>query len=513
MNQSSHQDAVFALLADPATHGGAPVKRVDTHAAAVFLAGDRAFKVKRAVRFPFLDYSTLEKRKQACEAELRVNQPYAPDIYRRVVPITRTDDGRLALDGEGTPVEWAVEMRRFDENATLDHLAGAGRIDADLADALGRAVAAAHAQAPTVEPGPWIKAIADYVEEHREAFGARGDLFPAAEVDGLARAGRAAYGRIHPLLVERGQRGLIKRIHGDLHLGNIVLLDGRPVLFDAIEFSPLIASGDVLYDLAFLLMDLVERGLETPANVVFNRYLIETRRTEDLDALATLPFHLSMRAAIRAKVTAARLDHAKDDEGRRAIAGVAQKYFDFARRFLAPAPPMLVAVGGLSGTGKSLLARAVAPHIPPAPGAVVLRSDVERKALFGRDEHDKLPAEAYAPDVTARVYAVIADKARRAVAAGHSALVDAVFARPQERAVMSRSAQALGVPFRGLFLDADLATRAARVGARSRDASDADAAVVQAQESYDLGALDWTRIDASGTPDDTLTRARTAMGK
>jgi aminoglycoside phosphotransferase family enzyme/predicted kinase len=515
-SQESSQQRVFALLADPATHGsslgGAAVKRFDTHAAAVFLAGKRAFKVKRAVRFPFLDYSTLEKRKAACQAELRVNQPYAPEIYRRVVPITRADDGRLALDGEGTPVEWAVEMRRFDENATLDHLAGAGRIDTALADALGRAVAAAHAQAPAVESEPWIKAIADYVEEHREAFGARPDLFPSGEVEDLARAGRAAYARIQPLLVERGRRGLIRRIHGDLHLGNIVLLDGRPVLFDAIEFSPIIASGDVLYDLAFLLMDLTERGLEGAANIVLNRYLVETRRAEDLDALGTLPFHLSMRAAIRAKVTAARLSQAKDEE-KPAIASIARKYFVFARRFIAPAPPMLVAVGGLSGSGKSLLARSLAPRVPPAPGAVVLRSDIERKTLFGRDENDKLPAEAYSPAVTARVYAVIADKARRAVAAGHSAIVDAVFARPQERVVMARSAQALGVPFHGLFLDADLATRLARVGARSRDASDADAAVARTQGSYDLGALDWTRVDASGTPEETLVRARATMGK
>ena len=136
---------------------GAAVERIDTHAASVFLAGDRAFKVKRAVRFPFLDYSTLEKRKRACEAELEVNRAFAPDIYLRVVPITRAADGRLALDGDGTPVEWAVEMRRFDEKATLDHLADAGRIDAALADALGRAVAAAHAGAPAVEAEPWIR--------------------------------------------------------------------------------------------------------------------------------------------------------------------------------------------------------------------------------------------------------------------------------------------------------------------------------------------------------------------
>ena len=142
---------------------------------------------------------------------------------------------------------------------------------------------------------------------------------------------------------------------------------------------------------------------------------------------------------------------------------------------------------------------------------MVLRSDVERKTLFGKDEHEPLPAEAYAPEVTARVYASIADKARRAVAAGHSAIVDAVFAKPQERARDAALRPAPGVPFHGLFLDADLATRVARVGARSGDASDADAAVARAQESYDLGALDWTRVDASGTPDETLARAHAAL--
>ena len=282
MNEGESQEPVFAMLADPATHGGAPVKRIDTHAASVFLAGTRTFKVKRAVRFPFLDYSTLDLRKKACEAELEVNRPYAPEIYRGVVPITREADGRLALDGAGAPVEWAVEMRRFDEDATLDRLAEAGRIDAGLADALGRAVAAAHATATEVDARPWVKALADYIEEHVAAFGEMPDLFPAEDVDALARASRAAYARIHPLLVERASRGLVRRIHGDLHLGNIVLLEGRPVLFDAIEFSPLIASGDVLYDLAFLLMDLTARGLRPAANLVLNRYLYATGTTRRL---------------------------------------------------------------------------------------------------------------------------------------------------------------------------------------------------------------------------------------
>ena len=500
------QEPVLALLGDPMTYGGRPVRRIDTHAASVFLAGERAFKIKRAVRFPFLDFSTLEKRKAACEAEIEVNRPFAPQIYRGVLAVTREADGALALGGEGEPVEWVVEMRRFDEALTFDHLADQGRIDAALADRLGRIVAAGHAQALAVEPQPWIDAVGAYIGEHVAEFGKTPELFPPAEVAELARASSAAYGRIRELLVERGRRGLIRRIHGDLHLGNIALIEDGPVLFDAIEFSPLIGSGDVLYDLAFLLMDLIERGLPQAANAVFNRYLAQTRRAEDLDALAALPFYLSMRAAIRAKVTAERRQRAAPAE-QAAIGERARRYFELARHAIAPPPPLLVATAGYSGTGKSALARALAPQLAPLPGAMVLRSDAERKALFGKDEDEKLPPAAYTAGVTAQVYAAIADKARRAAAAGHSAILDAVFARPGERTLAEASAAELGVAFHGFFLEAPLAIRLERVGGRSRDASDADAAVVRAQESYDLGTLGWTRLDAAGSPEETLAKA------
>ncbi len=503
------QEPVLRLLADPATFGGAKVRRIDTHAASVSLAGERALKVKRAVRFPFLDYSTLEKRKAACAAEIEVNQPFAPQLYRGIVPITREADGRLALNGRGTPVEWAVEMRRFDETRTLDRLADAGTIDETLADRLARAVATAHAKAPAVDAGPWIAALANFLDQNDAEFRQYPDLFPADDIDRLSRASRAALARLRPLLRRRGELGLVRHGHGDLHLGNVALIDGEPVAFDAIEFDPLIGAGDVLYDLAFLIMDLIERGLGAAANIVLNRYLGETRRAEDLDALAALPLFLSMRAAIRAKVTAARLVHA-DNAARAAIAGAARTYFGLAGTLIAPAAPRLVAVGGLSGTGKSLLARALAPELLPPPGAVVLRSDVERKARFGVGESERLPADAYDAAVTAQVYATLADKARRVIAAGHSAIVDAVFARPEERAAIG--AAAAGVPFRGLFLTADLATRLARVGERKLDASDADAAVARAQEEYDLGDIDWTRVDASGSPAETLARAVFALG-
>jgi uncharacterized protein len=267
----------------------------------------------------------------------------------------------------------------------------------------------------------------------------------------------------------------------------------------------------VLYDLAFLLMDLVERNLEPAANVVLNRYLTETRRREDLDALAALPFLMSMRAAIRAKVTAARAVVAPTAD-RTTITRSATTYFELAIALIAPPPPRLVALGGLSGTGKSLLARALAPALPPHPGAVVLRSDVERKAVFGVAETDRLPSEAYAPEMTARIYAMLIDKARRTIAAGHSAIVDAVFSDAAERDAVAAVARANGVAFAGLFLTADLATRVARIGHRTGDASDADAAVARRQEDYALGSLDWSMLDASGTPEETLARAKGALG-
>jgi uncharacterized protein len=501
------QDGVFAYLERPSTLGGANVRRIDTHAAVVFLAGERAFKVKRAVRFPFLDFSTLEKRRHACLAEIEANRPFAPGLYCGVVAITREPGGAFALSGVGEPVEWAVEMHRFDETKTLDHLADAGAVDLGLADSLARVVAAAHARAPVADAVAWVDALAAYVAQNDAAFREYPELFPAAATARFTTQSREALSRIRALLLARGTRGLVRRGHGDLHLGNIALIDGRPVPFDALEFDPLVASGDVLYDLAFLLMDLVERKLQPAANVVLNRYLAETRRLEDLDALTALPFLMSMRAAIRAKVTAARAAVARPAD-RAAAKKAATTYFELAAALIAPQPPTLVAIGGLSGTGKSVLARALAPELMPAPGAVVLRSDVERKALFGVAETERLPADAYTADVTARTYAALADKARRVTAAGHSAVVDAVLATPAERAAVTAVASAGNAAFRGLFLTADLATRIARVGHRAGDASDADAMVAAQQEAYALGPMAWSVIDASGTPAQTLLRAK-----
>jgi len=501
------QSDVFALLANPSTHGGAPVQRIDTHSAAIFLAGDRAFKIKRAVHYPFLDFSTLAKRRAACEAELEINRVFGPELYLRVTPITRESDGALRLSGFGKPIEWVVEMRRFDETKTLDHLADSNAIDLALADQLARAVAATHARIRPVESGPWIEALSTYIDQNDAAFRAKSDLFDLAQAEALSGDSRNMLDRLRPLLAARGAQGMVRRGHGDLHLGNVALIDGHPVLFDAIEFDPLIAAGDLLYDLAFLLMDLVERSLAAAANVVLNRYLIETRRISDLDALAALPFFMSSRAAIRANVTASRAAIAQPAE-RPAARADAARYFALACRLIRPPPPMLIGIGGLSGTGKSQLARSLAHELAPAPGAILLRSDIERKALAGRGETDQLPPEAYTAESARRVYAALTEKATHVIAAGHSAIVDAVFARPDERDTLRDVARTSGTAFRGLFLTADMATRLVRIGSRRVDASDAGEAVVRAQEQYALGPNDWSRVDASGTSEHTLTSAR-----
>jgi predicted kinase len=194
-----------------------------------------------------------------------------------------------------------------------------------------------------------------------------------------------------------------------------------------------------------------------------------------------------------------------------AIARSARRYFGLATRLLAPVKPELLGIGGLSGTGKTVLARSLAPSLAPAPGALVLRSDIERKALYGIAEHEPLPSTAYNAEISERVYRIIIDKAARVTRAGHSAIVDAVFTRAKERAALETAAAAAGVKFQGLFLVADLPTRLQRVGRRAGDASDADAEVARKQEDYVTGQVGWSRIEAAGSPTQTLANARAAI--
>ncbi|WP_298885854.1 bifunctional aminoglycoside phosphotransferase/ATP-binding protein [uncultured Bradyrhizobium sp.] len=503
-DNSATQQRIFSALA---AHAG--VKRIDTHAASVFLDGARALKIKRAVKFPFLDYSTLEKRKAACEEELRINRPHAPQIYHRVVAITEEPDGSVQVEGRGQPIEYAVLMSRFDENRTLDHFAKAGHLDAKVASSMADAIAASHAAATSADGEAWVSSIPDLIDGNSNGLRS-GDHVPAAEIMQLAQASHATFQRIRPLLEERARRGFVRRCHGDLHLANIVLIEQQPVLFDAIEFDANMATVDVFYDLAFTLMDLLEHGQPLAANVLLNRYLAATS-PENLGALGALPLFMSIRAAIRAQVALARLKSSHPDDAD--ILHQAGRYFDLAWALIQPPAPRLVAVGGLSGTGKTVLARALAPTVAPQPGAVVFRSDVMRKQLFGVADTDRLPPSAYTPELAERVYATLAERARQVLAQGHSVILDGVFARDFERDACDKLARECRVPLTGLFLVADLATRQARIGDRRDDASDATQEVAALQEHYNIGQIGWAAIDASGTQAQTLQRCQDAITK
>ena len=502
---AASQNAVYRFLADPGTHGlSEPVGRVDTAAAIVFLAGPDAYKVKRAVKFPFMDLSTLDRRRSACEAEIAVNRASAPRVYLAALPITRSGD-TLAIGGDGEVVEWVVHMRRFDENLTLDRVAAQGRLSNEMIDKLTAAVRRSHARAPRRDAALWAHALETYIEQNGAAFAERPDLFDPAKARRLSVDSRLAFAIARPILLKRGDAGLIRRCHGDLHLGNIVLIDGEPTLFDAIEFSDEVASGDLLYDLAFLLMDLEERGLRAAANRLLNRYLAP-EPPEALAGLAALPLFLSVRAAIRAKVKAAgaeQLQGANRDEAR----ALARGYFDCAVEFLRYVPPRLLAVGGLSGVGKSALACALASKLGRAPGALWLRSDVERKAMFAVEETAPLPSSAYAGEVTRDVYRRLIDKARIALRAGQAAVLDATFATASERQAAADAAAEVGVAFTGFFLHAPLATRLKRIASRRADASDADADVARRQTAEPLRERGWAALSAAGDLDQTMSLA------
>jgi aminoglycoside phosphotransferase family enzyme/cytidylate kinase len=500
------QSEVFAFLADPAAHGGiGPVTRIDTQGAAVFLAGDDAYKALRAIRLPFLDFSTLDKRRAACEAEIAANRDNAPGVYLGVTPIVRRGGG-LAIGGEGEVVEWTTHMRRFDENATLDRVAERGELSSDLIRRLAAAIRRSHDRAPQGDGERATRSLATYLDQNQAAFAARPDLFAPQRAAALDRESRVAFAALRSLLIARGEAGRVRRGHGDLHLRNIALIDGEPILFDAIAFDPDVAAGDVLYDLAFTLMDLWERDLAAAANLLLASYL-SLGRTDELDGLAALPFFMSLRAAIRAKVEAANLAHLAGG-ARRAERALARRYFVLAEAFLRPAPPRLVAIGGLSGAGKSALAAALAPEIGRSPGALTLRSDVERKRLFAVAETERLPPAGYDLAATEATYARLIDKARRALAAGQGVVLDAVYAKSHERRTAARLAAELAVPFIGLWLQGPLATRLERIGRRSGDASDADAAIAARQSAEALAEPGWSGLEASGGLAATIAAAR-----
>jgi aminoglycoside phosphotransferase family enzyme/predicted kinase len=476
----------------------------ETHISIVFLAGRRALKLKRAVRLPYVDLSTAGRRLAMAEREVSLNRRTAPKLYVGFRRVTRENDGRLALDGRGGLVDAVVEMVRFEQDALFDRMALRGALTPALLTRLAGEIARFHREVPP-DGGQGGAVNIEAVLGINERSLASTHVFAPEAVASFNAAFREALSRHAPLLDERARAGKVRHCHGDLHLRNICLFEGTPTLFDCLEFNDSMATIDLLYDLAFLLMDLWHRELRNEANLVLNRYLDEA---DESDGLPLVPFFMALRAAVRAHVTATAAEEASDERTMEARRREAQAYFDLALMLLQPSPAALVAIGGFSGSGKSSVAALVAVAIGPPPGARILSSDRTRKRLFGVAPETRLPQSAYSPEVSERVYGLLAAEAGRVLARGHGVIVDAVLDRGADRAQFAAIANEARVPFAGVWLDAEPGRLVERVAGRRGDPSDATPDVVRAQIDRAAGAGEWARVDANA---DAPTSAAAAL--
>ncbi len=461
---------------------------VETHISLIYVGRDTVWKLKKAVRLRFLDFSAVEARRRFAERELALNARTAPEMYRDVVPLVRTAKGGLAVGeapqaktgAEGAVVDWVLRMAAVPSADFLDDIAVVRGLDDILLDAVADAVAQFHLALPPVGGCDAATAMREVADGNAGA--AHDSGLPADRIEAWRRDCLAELDALAGWQRGRAQGGFVRRAHGDLHLGNLCLWRGAPALFDALEFDEAMATIDLGYDLAFLLMDLQHRLGRASANRVLNRYVA---RTGDAALTRGLPVFLSLRAFIRAHVEASR------GNGENALG-----YLDAASGALGRRPSVVVAVGGLPGTGKSTLARALAPELGRAPGALILRSDEIRKRRWGFAPEAKLPPAAYAGDVSVAVFGELAASAHEVAAGGHAIVADATFIDPATREQIERAARTAGVPFVGLWLDAPLDVLEARVAGRSRDASDATVEVLRQAAANSAGAGDWIAIDA-----------------
>jgi aminoglycoside phosphotransferase family enzyme/predicted kinase len=481
------QPPLIRALLDPTASPfpGRPLDLMETHASWVVLAGDRAYKIKKPITLPFLDYGTLEKRREACQAELRYNRRFAPELYLDVVAITGTAEAPRR-GGDGEVVDYAVEMLRFDEAMRLDHIAARGELTgahmsllaAEIVDFHGRAAVAPADQRFGTPDAVAAPALANFVQLYA--------LLPG-EADRLAdleewTKREAKHRRV--AMTRRKQQGRVRECHGDLHLANLILREGRVVPFDCIEFNEDFRWIDVASELAFTLVDLLDHGKPGLAAWLLNEWLT---LAGDFDALHVLRFYAAYRALVRAKVAAIRAGQEDDATAAARDRAAAGGYLTLAQQICQPQRPTLTITHGVSGSGKSWAAQALVLRDPHA-NTLRLRSDVERKRLFGLAANQKsgspLDGGIYTADAHAATYRRLEELAQLALHAGWSVVVDAAFLRRSERDAFRRLAANNDVPFAILACDAPVDELRRRVAERQGDASEATLAVLERQLAW-----------------------------
>jgi aminoglycoside phosphotransferase family enzyme/predicted kinase len=459
---------------------------IETHISYVLLTGECAYKIKKAVRFEFLDFSTLALRHFFCTEELRLNRRLAPSIYLDVVPITGTIDTPV-IGGDGPAIEWAVKMRQFDQAGLLSRVIERDELTSSGVDALAVEVAAFHARTARAADDLQYAMPAHVLQFARDNFtGMRPAVLNAHD--------RASLEHLHAWTEREGERcaaafaarrrdGFVRECHGDLHLGNVAIVDGQTTLFDCIEFNPSMRWSDGMSDVAFLVMDLRNRNRPDLAARFLNTYL---EATSDYDGLAVLPFYIVYRALVRAKIASLRLAQAAADKDRLPLIAEQGAYLTLALRETEVRRPAIVITHGVTGSGKTVRSQALVESI----GAIRIRSDVERKRLFGLEagarSESAVDEGLYTEDAGRKTYARLASLARTIAVAGYSVVVDAAFLRRWQRDLLRDVARDLDVPFVIADCsapDAVLRERVSRRLAENRDASEATLDVLEHQQA------------------------------
>jgi aminoglycoside phosphotransferase family enzyme/predicted kinase len=485
--QDNQARLVQSLSRSPAIiRAGGSATIVETHISYVLLTGTFAYKIKKAVDLGFLDFSTLDARRLYCQHELRLNRRLAPAIYLDVVPITGSIDQPL-LGGSGAPIEYAVKMREFPQEALLSQMLSRGALGASYIDELAAIVAAFHRSAAVASADGPFGVPADLLRLAQENFAQTRPLLAdpddLAHLDALQSWTEREYAARASAFEGRRAGGFIRECHGDLHLGNIALVDGKVTVFDCIEFNEEMRWIDVLNEAAFTVMDLLDRRRSDLAFRFLNAYLQEAG---DYAGLPLLRFYVVYRAMVRAKVIAIRAAQMEPGLARTTLLQECRGYLDLASERIASAQSAVLVMHGLSGSGKTTGSQALVESL----GAVRIRTDVERKRLHGlaADASSASPVGGglYTPADTDRTYEAARLYARAAAAAGYLTIVDGAFLKRRQRDLFRHLAAELGVPFLIIACRANEATLRGRIDERLRrreDASEADLAVLEHQLS------------------------------
>jgi aminoglycoside phosphotransferase family enzyme/predicted kinase len=456
---------------------------IQTHISWVLLIGQYAYKIKKPVNFGFLDFSTLEQRRFFCNEELRLNQRLAPELYLDVIPITGTPDHPL-IGGPGNPIEYAVKMIRFPVGQLLSGRAERGQLDTDLVDQLSSIVADFHDSIDRTGEDSVYGDSANIKHWFDENFDHIRPLLVGGiqkqQLQNLQQWGDSEWRKLANVMQQRRLQGYVRECHGDLHLGNMTLINGKVTLFDCIEFNPLLRWIDVISEVAFLFIDLLHFGYSRYAYRFLNRYL---QHTGDYQGLALLRYYLVYRALVRAKVSLLRMLQLQGDDAAAKKSRCEYVAFtDLAEHFTKSCQTFLIITHGYSGSGKSTMASQLAEQI----GAFQIRSDIERKRLFGYSTNaqtdSSIDGGLYSPEASLKTYQHLKDLAQAVLEAGFPVIIDAAFLKTEQRELFRRLAVDCGVPFHIIDFQASDEELCRRIQQRQNDASEATVAVLHQQQ-------------------------------